>query len=128
MDQIDNERATVNELISFARQKGLDLEPFHHDSVFQMDRRWVFFWRRLDGIPASGPAEERAGTLHYNMQGAIAVLPSLLKESSNAFRGAWTEAGTFENIEQAFELLKAWLVDRKEIDELPPRKIRRCGI
>ena len=35
------------------------------------------------------------------MQGAISVLPSRLKESAGAFRGAWSEAGTFENMEQA---------------------------
>ena len=68
------------------------------------------------------------GTLHYNMQGAISVLPRSLKGSAGAFRGAWSEAGTFENMEQAFELVKAWLLDWKEVDDLPGRSVRRYGI
>jgi hypothetical protein len=40
----------------------------------------------------------------------------------------WSEAGTFENLEQAFELVKAWLVDWKEVDDLPSRSARRYGI
>ena len=62
------------------------------------------------------------------MQGAISVLPSSLKGSAGAFRGAWSEAGTFEDMEQAFELVKAWLLDWKEVDDLPSRSVRRYGI
>jgi hypothetical protein len=40
----------------------------------------------------------------------------------------WDEAGTLADLEQAFELLKAWLIDRKEVDELPQRSMRREGI
>jgi hypothetical protein len=62
------------------------------------------------------------------MQGSISVLPRNLKESASAFRGAWSEAGTFENMEEAFELVKAWLLDWKEVDDLPGRSVRRYGI
>jgi hypothetical protein len=62
------------------------------------------------------------------MQGAISVLPKCLNNSASAFRGAWSEAGTFENVEQAVELLKAWLLDQKEVDDLPGRSVRRYGI
>jgi hypothetical protein len=79
-------------------------------------------------LPCTGRAEEEEGTLHYNMQGDIAVLPAFLKGSEDVFRGGWTEAGTFETIDQAFELLKAWLIERKEVDELPWRRVRRSGI
>jgi hypothetical protein len=62
------------------------------------------------------------------MQGAIAALPRNLKGSADAFQGAWSEAGTFENLEQAVELVKARLLDCKDLDDLPSRSIRRYGI
>ena len=127
MDPVDNFRLTALELVSFARQKGTDLEPLRNDFAFQKDRRWIDVWRK-DSLPGTGPANEPLGTLHYNMQGSICVLPSCLKESASAFQGRWTEAGTFENMEQAFELLKAWLIDSKEVDSLPKRCVRRYGI
>jgi hypothetical protein len=68
------------------------------------------------------------GTLHYNMPGAIGVPPSRLEASAGAFQGMWTEAGTFENMEQAYELVKAWLLDGREVDDLPTRSIGRYGI
>lgn len=128
MDQVENERTTAQELVSFAQQRGLDLEAIRNDSMFQVDRRWVFLWRKQDGLPCSGPADEEEGVLHYNMQGAISLLPRNLKASAGTFQGAWSEAGTFENMEQAFEFLRAWLIDRKEVDDLPSRSVRRCGI
>jgi hypothetical protein len=127
MDPIDNERTTAQELVSYAQEQGFDLESLRNDSVFQKKKRWVFLWRK-DESPSSGPANEKQGTLHYSMQGAIAVLPDKLKGSAGSFRGMWTEAGTLENIEQAFELVKAWLIDGTEVDYLPQRQFRRFGI
>lgn len=127
MDPVENFRVTSQELVSFARQQGIDLEPFRKDVAFEKDQRHIFFWRKNE-LPCSGPANEPLGTLHYNMQGAISVVPSRLKESASAFRGAWTEAGTSDNLEQAFALLKAWLLDWEEVDNLPDRCVRRYGI
>ena len=127
MDPLDSFRATAQELVSFAQQQGIDLEPFRKDFTFQKDRRWIDVWRK-DSLPGTGPAEEPLGTLHYNMQGTIAVLPSHLKGSAGAFQGMWTEAGTLENIQQAFELVKAWLLDGKEVDDLPQRWVKRSGL
>ncbi len=127
MDPIENSRAVAEELVHLAQEQGVDLEPLRNDDVFIKDRRWIWFWRK-DALPGTGPAQEPLGTLHYNMQGAISVLPKCLERSASAFRGAWSEAGTFENLEQAFEFLKAWLVERKEVDELPQRCARRYGI
>ena len=128
MDPIDNSRAVALELVSIAQKQGIDLEPFRKDDIFiKGDRRWIWFWRK-DSMPGTGPAHEPLGTLHYNMQGTISVVPYKLKESASAFRGAWSEAGTFENLEQAFELLIAWLIDWKEVDDLPDRSVRRYGI
>ena len=127
MDPVDNFRATAQELVSFAQQQGIDLESLRKDFTFQKDHRWIDVWRK-DSLPGTGPANEPLGTLHYNMQGAISVLPSNLKGSAGAFRGAWSEAGIFENMEQAFELVKAWLLDRKDVDDLPTRSVRRYEI
>jgi hypothetical protein len=125
VDPVDDVRATAQELITLARQRGLDLEPFLNDFSFECDKRWIDFWRKRDDLPCTGRPEEKEGTLHYNMQGSISVLPDYLKASAELFRGGWSEAGTFDNLEQAFELLKAWLIDRKEVDDLPSRHVRR---
>jgi hypothetical protein len=127
MNPVDSFRATAQELVSFARQQGTDLEPLRKDFTFQQDRRWIDVWRK-DALPGTGPANEPLGTLHYSMQGTVSVLPSLLNGSAAAFQGAWNEAGTFENMEQAFALVKAWLLDWKEVDDLPSRCVRRYGI
>jgi hypothetical protein len=127
MDPLDTFRATARELVSFAQQRGIDLELFREDFAFQRDRRWIDVWRK-DSLPGTGPAHEPLGTLHYNMQGNIAVVPSKLKESASAFRGMWHETGTLASLEEAFEFLKAWLIDQKEVDELPNRSVRSYGI
>jgi hypothetical protein len=56
------------------------------------------------------------------------VLPNVFKRSASAFRGVWSEAGILDDMAQAFELVKAWLIDRTEVDDLPSRSIRRQGI
>lgn len=127
MDPVDNMRATAEELLSLARQQGIELRPFCTDGHFHKDRRWIYLWRKNE-VPSSGPAYIAEGTLLYNMQGPISVLPNKLKESASAFLGMWHENGAFENTEQAVELLKAWLIDRKEIDDLPSRSVRAYGI
>lgn len=119
--------AVAEELISIGEQQGLDLAPFCAEGFFQKDRRWIFFWRK-DELPRSGRADEALGTLHYNLQGSIAALPGSMTDSASAFTGMWSESGTFENIEQAIELLGAWLLEGKEIDHLPERRVSRAGI
>lgn len=127
MDPLDSFRVTAEELVAYAQQRGVDLGQFRKDFTFLKDRRWIDVWRK-DSSPGTGPAREPLGTLHYNMQGAISILPRNLKGSASAFRGAWTEAGTLENLNQAFELVKAWLLDRREVDDLPGRSVRRYGV
>jgi hypothetical protein len=116
MDPVDNERATAKEMVSYARQQGVDLEPVRKDSILQKGQRWIFLWGKREALPCSGPADEPEGTLHYNMQGAISVLPSSLKGAAGTFQGAWSEAGTFESMDQAFDLVKAWLLDSREVE------------
>jgi hypothetical protein len=127
MDPLDTFRTTAQELVSFAQQHGINLEPFRTDFSFHKDRRWIDVWRK-NSLPGTGPANVEEGTLLYVMQGPISVVPSKMKESASIFRGMWHERGAFENVEQAVELLKAWLLDQKEIDELPHRSVRAYGI
>jgi hypothetical protein len=124
MDTVVSMRETAQELISVAQRRAIDFAPLRNDAMFRNDRRSIFVWRKVDGVPASGPALMKEGTLCYNMQGSIKVLPNVLKDSAGAFKGGWSESGTFENLEQAVDFVKAWLVERKEIDELPRRCVR----
>jgi len=128
MDPVDNERTTAQELVAYAQQQGLDLEPLRNDSMFQKGQRWIFLWRKRDALPCSGSVDEPVGTLHYNMQGATSALPDNLRGATRAFQGMWSEAGTFENLEQALQLVRAWLLDGKEVNDLPRRLVRRCGV
>lgn len=66
--------------------------------------------------------------VHYNMQGPVETLPERYKPSVHAFHGMWHEAGTVADLEEAFAFLKAWLIDRSEVDDLPARFVRREGI
>lgn len=127
MDPIETFRVTAQELVVLAQTQGIDLEPFRNDFVFQKDRRWIDVWRK-DSFPGSGPASEPLGTLHYAMQGAIIRLPERLKGSASVFQGCWHETGTFSDLPQALEFLKAWLLERKEVDDLPQRSVRSYGI
>jgi hypothetical protein len=115
-------------LVCYAHRLGVDFERVRNDSLFEQGQRWIFLWRKRNELPSTGPAKEADGTLHYNMQGTISALPTVLKESASAFRGAWSEAGTFKDLDQAFALVKAWLLDRKEVDELPGRSMKRYQI
>ena len=66
--------------------------------------------------------------IHYSLQGKIETVPQVYQASAGAFRGMWDEAGTVADLEEAFEFLKAWLIDGKEVDDLPKRYARREGI
>ena len=115
MNEPESQEATAKELVAFAKQRGVDLSSTFYDWVFLNEGRFLLLWRKESKIL-------------YNMQGPVNVLPEKMKASLGAFRGKWGEPGSFETIEQAFEFLKAWLLDRKEVDALPPRSVRSYGI
>ena len=108
-------QATAQELISLAAQQGVDLVPLYDSGTFLHDDRIIWFWRK-------------SGVVHYSLQGKVEVLPLKYQASADAFRGMWDEAGTVADLEEAFEFLKAWLIDRKEVDDLPYRYVRREAI
>jgi hypothetical protein len=107
--------ATAQELISLASQQGTDLATIYGNGTFFHDARIIWFWRK-------------SGVIHYSLQGGIQLLPREFQASVSSFRGMWTEAGTIPDLERALEFLNAWLIDRKEVDDLPVRDVRRGGI
>ncbi len=127
MDPLHTFSSTAQELVSAAREHGIDLEPFRHDYSFFKSERFIYLWRK-DALPGTGPASQSLGTLNYNMQGAVSVVPNCMKHSASLFKGSWNEAGALETIGQAVELVKAWLLEAKEVDDLPPRHTRRYMI
>lgn len=129
MDFESNERDTALEVLTLAKEKGVALEPtLNQEGLFYWDQRWIFLWRKIDGIPATGRPDESEGTLKYNMQGAIKLLPKWLRGTASPCDTTWAEAGRLKNLEAALDLVKAWLLDRKEVDDLPERTILRGGI
>jgi hypothetical protein len=108
-------QATARELISLAAQQGVDLAPLYDSGTFLHDGRIIWFWRK-------------GGIIHYSLQGKVEVLPRKYQASAGAFRGMWDEAGTVTDLEEGFEFFKAWLIDRKEVDDLPHRYVRREAI
>ncbi len=115
MNHLESQVPTTQELVAFGRQRGVDLSPACHDWAFLNEGRFISLWWS-------------EGKVHYNMQGPINSLPEKYKASASAFRGMWHEAGTLGDLEQAFEPLRAWLIDRKGVDDLPERTMRREGI
>jgi hypothetical protein len=115
MNDLESQEATAQELVAFAKQRGVDLSSTCNDFAFFSEGRFILVWRK-------------EGKVHYNMQGSIGALPERYKASASAFRGMWHEAGTLPGLEEAFGFLKAWLIDRKEVDDLPQRYVRREGI
>lgn len=115
MNDLESQEATAQELAAFATQRGLNLSSIRHDFAFYNEGRFIMLWRKESRIL-------------YNLQGRINVLPESFKASACVFRGLWGETGSVADLEQALELLKAWLMDGKEVDDLPQRAVRSEGV
>ena len=89
-DQPDQWIADGLHALALARRS--ELASQCKSDAFGREGRHLSFWRT-------------GGAVAYSLQGPIAVLPAEYRDSAADFRGMWTEAGTVENIEQAFELL-----------------------
>ena len=115
MNHVESMQATSRELISLAQQQGVDISSMHNSGTFFHNARIIWFWRK-------------SGVIHYSLQGKIEDVPKEYEASASAFRGMWDEAGSVADKERALELLNAWLLDTRGVDELPSRSVRRCGI
>jgi hypothetical protein len=113
MDFLESRREAAEQLLCYAAAQGADLAPFRDEyDVFSNRKRWIDFWLEGD-------------TVGYHLRGEIGKLPARFATSQSSFRGVWDEAGSIRDLHQALELLRAWLIDGKEIDELTGRLIRR---
>ena len=113
MDFLESRREAAERLQRYAAAQGTDLGSFRdeHD-VFSHRKRWIDFW--LEGA-----------TVGYHLRGEIGKLPSRFATSQSSFRGVWDEAGSINDLDQALELLRSWVIDAKEVDELTARMIHR---
>ena len=113
MDFLESRQEAAERLQRYAAAQGTDLGPFRDEQgVFSHRERWIDFW--LDG-----------SAVGYHLRGRIGKLPSEFAASRSSFRGIWDEAGSIQDISQALELLRSWLIDAKEVDELTGRMIHR---
>jgi len=116
MDVVESMKSTARDVVTAAARQGLNLSHFCcAGTTFYNGRRHIFMWREKDEI-------------RYNLQGRVLVLPAAFKESLSAFRGHWHETGSFRGITEAVEFVQAWVVDEREVDDLPPRQVRSRGI
>lgn len=113
MDFLESRREAADRLHRYAAARGIDLAQFRdeHD-VFSRRSRWIDFW--LEGAAVG-----------YHLRGEIAKLPARFAASQTSFRGVWDEAGSVKDLPQAWELLRSWLIEFKEVDELTDRMINR---
>jgi hypothetical protein len=113
MDFLESRREAAERLLSFAVTQGADLALFRDGyDVFTNRKRWIDFW--LEG--------DKVG---YHLRGEIGKLPTQFATSESSFRGIWDEAGSINDLPQALDLLRSWLIDGKEVDELGGRTIQR---
>ncbi len=114
MDFLESRRAAAERLHRYAAAHGTDLAPFRDEyDVFSNRQRWIDFW--LDGAAVG-----------YHLRGEIHKLPARFATSQSSFRGVWDENGSIEDLQQALDLLRSWVIEAKEVDELTGRKIHRC--
>jgi hypothetical protein len=115
VNEFESMEVTARELLSLAGQHEFDLAPMYGSGTFLRDARIIWFWRKN-------------GIIHYSLQGKVEVLPRAFQASADAFHDMWHEVGILADLQAAFELLKEWLIDKKEVDDLPLRSVKSQGI
>lgn len=111
------ETRTAQDLLAFGRGQGVDLGAAWREQGFWTERRFICFLRQTWG-----------GVVTYSLQGFVTTLPADYANSGSAFRGTYSEGGYCDDVPQAFAVLRAWLVEQREADDLPPRTRLRHGI
>jgi hypothetical protein len=116
MDFAESVREAAERLALYASAEGCDVALLRNEyNVFKNPKRWIEFWLKDDHFC-------------YHLSGEIERLPNQFAQSQSSFRGVWDEVGSINDLHQAFCLLYSWLVEAKEVDELPARTIRSCMI
>lgn len=108
--------ATSKQIVAIASAYNVDVRPICNEyGVFESRKRLIEFWFKDD-------------SLRYHLSGEISIPPAEIGPNNRSFQGIWDETGSIPDLEQAFQLLRAWLVECKEIDELPDRTVLRWMI
>jgi hypothetical protein len=115
MEAPESPLTIYSQMTSLARERGVDIASLCNGHGFWTDSRYISLWRRN-------------GVIHYSLQGSITALPDRFRPSAAEFHGQYGESGTFDDMEQAFLFLQAWLLKCSEVDDLPKRLIGRQGI
>lgn len=116
MDFSESVREAAERLTLYATAQDCDVVSLRNEcNVFENSKRWIELWLKDDHFG-------------YHLSGEIKKLPSQFSQSQSSFRGVWDEVGSMNDLHQAFRLLHSWLIEAKEVDELPDRTIRRCMI
>jgi hypothetical protein len=116
MDFGESVREASERLVLYATTQGSNVAPLrNYYNVFENPTRWIELWLEDDHFG-------------YHLSGEIGKLPNQFAQSQSSFRGVWDEAGLIDDLHQAFCLLHSWLIEAKEVDELPRRTIHRCMI
>ncbi len=116
MDSLESVQEAAERLVLYANTQGSDVSQFrNYYNSFSNQSRWIELWLEDDHFG-------------YHLSGEIEKLPSKYAQSRSSFRGVWDEAGSINDLHQAFRLLHSWLIEEREVDDLPDRTIRRCMI
>ena len=102
----------AGELIELGASKGLALTSNYQASTFWSDdsSRLILFQMHDEMI-------------RYQMQGTVKEIPhQLLGVSPEAeANGVFWDSGSVESVDQALELLMAWILEKREVADLPRR-------
>jgi hypothetical protein len=114
LDQLDPTQVAARLILVVAEGLGMDIRSLSRDWIFRAEQRMVYFW-------------QEGGEWHYTFFGTIKTAPTSFQANPSTTDPWWSESGTIGGIEAAIALLTAWLVDGKEIDELPKRETATYG-
>ena len=107
--QLDPTQIAARELLTIAERRGIDLSPLWRDWVFRTEDRMIYFWREGDKYC-------------YALEGASGP-----QSNVNQLNNFMRESGVIAGIDDAVELLSAWLLDRKDVARLPMRHVASHG-
>jgi hypothetical protein len=109
MEQLHPTQVAARELLIAAERRGIDLRPLWEDWIFCAEDRMISLWH-----------EE--WKYHYALDGETGQ-----PTGNSSFDAFWSESGVIGGIDEALQLLLAWLVDRKAVGALPARDRRSWG-
>src|SRR5688500_2211695 len=100
MKTLDSIQIMAARIVELALKQRADISQLLHagSGAFQHENRWMMFWVKDD-------------SLWYRLSGKISSPPAEIAESHPTFNGIWDESGLLPDLEQAFQLLRAWLIE-----------------